>query len=111
MNAEAPLVEIAFEAAVIHWRGPAPFFFVAVPEHHVGEVRHAARTASYGWGCVPAEARIGAVAFTTALFPRHDGYLLPLKAAVRKQAGVELGDVVAVTMRIHSPGCGPEPGG
>lgn len=109
MSAEAPLVEIAFSAEVIHWRGPAPFLFAAVPEAHVGEVRHAARIASYGWGCVPAEAEVEGVVFTTALFPRGETYLLPLKAAVRKAAGVELGDVVRVVMRISAPGLPQQP--
>ena len=97
----APLVDIAFEGRVIHWRGPSPFFFVRIPERHFGEVSHAARLASYGWGCVPVEARIGDVDFRSALFPKDEGYLLPLKTAVRKAANLALGDDVQVEMRIY----------
>ena len=101
MPARAPLLDIAFTGETIEWRGPAPFVFVAVPEEHVGEVRYAARQASYGWGCVPVEASVGGVEFTTSLFPRDGGYLLPLKVAVQRQAGIGLGDAVQVEMRVH----------
>lgn len=94
-------VDMVFSGEVIHWRGPAPFHFVAVPESQVGEVRYAARLASYGWGCVPVAARVGDLDFTTSLFPKDGGYLLPLKEAVRKHAGIAPGDTVQVEMRIH----------
>lgn len=95
-----PLAEIAFEVEIVEWRGPAPYLFVPVPEEHVGEIRHAARLASYGWGCVPVEARIGETGFTTSLFPRGDTYMLPVKVAVRRAEQIGLGDRVAVAMRV-----------
>jgi hypothetical protein len=76
--------------------------FVPVPEDHVGEVRFAAHEASYGWGCVPVAARVGAIDFTTSLFPRDGTYLLPIKVAVQRAADVGLGDRVNVRMRIDS---------
>jgi hypothetical protein len=96
-----PLASVEFEAAIIHWRGLAPYLFVPVPERHADEVRYAARLASYGWGCVPVEARIGDVDFTTSLFPRDGTYLLPIKSEVQRVAGVGLGDRVRVVMRIN----------
>lgn len=96
-----PVVEIAFTAPLIEWRGPAPFYFLALPEDQVGEVHYGARLASYGWGCVPVEAEIDGTVFTTSLFPRDGGYMLPVKAAVRKATGLALGDKAAVTMRIY----------
>jgi hypothetical protein len=95
-----PLAHIAFEAEIVLWRGPAPYLFVPVPEHHLAEIRHAARIASYGWGCVPVAARIGAAEFTTSLFPRGETYMLPVKMAVQKAAGVGLGDRVAVVIQV-----------
>lgn len=103
MTEREPLVELCFEADVIHWRGPSPFFFVALPVEHVDAVRDAARTASYGWGVVPVEARIGEVTFRTSLFPRDGGYLLPLKDAVRRQADIVLDDRVMVEMIVRAP--------
>ena len=99
MTAE-PLAAIAFEAEIVQWRGPAPYLFIPVPGERIGEVRHAARLASYGWGCVPVEARIGATAFTTSLFPRGDTYFLPVKVAVQRAERVGLGDRIAVEIRI-----------
>lgn len=95
-----PLAEIAFAGTVVEWRGPAPFLFVPVPEEMVGELRYAARLASYGWGVVPVKATINDVAFTTSLFPRNGGYLLPVKVAVQRATGVGLGDRVEVRITV-----------
>ena len=97
-----PLAIMEFEGEIIEWRGPPPYLFVPVPEDHVGEVRFAAHEASYGWGCVPVAARVGAIDFTTSLFPRDGTYLLPIKVAVQRAADVGLGDRVNVRMRIDS---------
>ena len=43
----------------------------------------------------PARSSNGA-AFTTSLFPREGGYLLPIKVAVQKAANVGIGDGVQV---------------
>lgn len=102
-----PLLETRFEGEAIEWRGPAPFVFVALPEALAGEVRYAARQASYGWGCVPVLAEIGGIAFQTSLFPRGESYLLPLKLAVRRPLDIALGDRVAVRLRIVARGLRP----
>lgn len=96
----ASLLDLTFAGAVIEWRGPAPFYFVAIPAHDVPAVRDAARAASYGWGCVPVSATVDDLSFTTSLFPRDGGYLLPLKAKVRQATGLVLGDLATVHMRI-----------
>ena len=44
---------IAFGGAIFEWRGPAPFLFVAVPDEHIGAIRYAGLSQSYGWGVVP----------------------------------------------------------
>lgn len=93
--------DIAFEAEIIHWRGPSPFFFAPVPQALAGTVKAAARAASYGWGVVPVAARVQGVAFETSLFPRDGTYLLPLKDKVRRDATVTAGDVVRVEMSVR----------
>lgn len=97
------LYEAEFAGAVIEWHGPAPFYFIRLPEEQIGEISHAARLASYGWGCVPVEARIGSVGFTTSLFPKDGGYLLPIKASVRSRTGLSPGDTAVVGLRIAEP--------
>ncbi|MFD3502299.1 DUF1905 domain-containing protein [Streptomyces sp. NPDC058676] len=94
-------MEFAFAGRVIEWRGPSPYYFVAVPDEESADIREVAAMATYGWGVIPVEARIGEVAFTTSLFPRDGGYLLPLKNAVRKPQGLSAGDEVAVEMAVR----------
>jgi len=101
MSADAdPLLHLAFEAEVIVWRGPSPYFFAPVPATDAEEIRRVARAASYGWGVIPVETTIGETTFTTSLFPRDGTYLLPLKDAVRRKAEVTAGDRIAVAMTV-----------
>ena len=38
--------------------------------------------------------------FETSLMPKDGRYLVPIKGAVRRPEGVELGDTIAVSVRI-----------
>ncbi len=93
-------MELAFSGEVIHWRGPAPFRFVAVPDAEAAALRAASPLVSYGWGCIPVTVRLGRTRFTTSLFPKDGGYLVPIKVAVQRAEGVELGDIVHITLRV-----------
>jgi hypothetical protein len=102
MSADAdPLLHLAFEAEIIVWRGPSPYFFAPVPQAEADEIRRVAKAASYGWGVIPVEATVREVVFTTSLFPRDGAYLLPLKDAVRHKAGVTAGDQIAIDMTVR----------
>ncbi|MFD7783327.1 DUF1905 domain-containing protein [Streptomyces nojiriensis] len=96
-------MRVVFASQVIEWRGPAPFYFVPVPEEPAADVRQVASAATYGWGVVPVEARIGEVTFETSLFPKEGGYLLPVKNAVRTPLGLTAGDEVTVEMTVRLP--------
>ena len=93
-------MDFAFTATIIEWRGPSPYFYARLPAAEAGAVREMSKLVSYGWGAVPVTATIASVTFTTSLFPKDGTYLLPIKAAVRKRAGVTVGDLVAIEMRI-----------
>ena len=57
--------------------------------------------AAKGFGSLKVTARIGDSTFKTSVFPSKDlGWLLPVKAAVRKAEGVGEGDVVAVVLEV-----------
>jgi len=84
---------------VIEWRGPAPFYFVAIPEDESEDIKLRAKGIEY-WGQVPVTARINDTEFSTALFPKDGRYLLPLKNAVRASARVELDQIVAVGLNV-----------
>jgi hypothetical protein len=94
-------VDMEFTGRVWEWRGPAPYHFVSVPEDLCDEVRDAAELVSYGWGMVPVSLRLGRTTWTTSLWPRDGGYVVPLKDKVRRAESVELGDMVTVAMAIH----------
>ena len=85
---------------MIWWRGPAPWHFVRLPDDIGRELAARAGELSYGWGCIAVQGRIGSTEFTTAMFPKDGGYLLPIKVAVQRAEGVELGDEVDVSIRI-----------
>jgi hypothetical protein len=92
-------MDFEFEGPVIEWRGPAPYYFLAIPEDESDDIKLAARGLEY-WGQVPVVARIDGTEFSTALFPKDGRYLLPLKDAVRRAAGIELDEVLLVSMRV-----------
>jgi hypothetical protein len=97
---DAPLV---FKATIIHWRGPAPYFFAPIPPEQAAALRLIAKAVSYGWGVIPVEATISGVAFTTSLIPKGDTYLLPVKDAVRRKTGITAGDTVSIEMTVRPP--------
>jgi hypothetical protein len=109
MPARRPKSKFAFETMVIEWRGPAPFYYAPVPAEHAADIHALRKLVTYGWGMVPVEATIGGVTFTTSLFPKNGTYLLPLKDAVRRRAGITADDSVAVKMTVQSAALGREP--
>ena len=100
-DGEAPILQISFETRIFEWRGPQPYFFAKIPAAHVEALRSTARLVTYGWGMIPVEARIGDVAFKTAIYPKDGAYLLPLKAAARRKANVTAGDLIAVELAVR----------
>lgn len=91
-------MRIEFSGAVFTWRGPAPFFFVGVPDEESREVKSIAAAVTYGWGMIPVRVRIGATEWRTSLFPKDGRYLVPLKNAIRKAERIVEGDVVTVRL-------------
>ncbi|WP_282945566.1 DUF1905 domain-containing protein [Cellulomonas endometrii] len=93
-------MDLGFEGEVVWWRGPAPFHFVRVPDEEAAALRAAASLVSYGWGVIPVAVTLGSTRWTTSLFPRDGGYLVPVKDAVRRAEDVELGDTVALRLTL-----------
>jgi len=92
---------LEFSGEIIYWRGPSPYYFVAVPPEQSSDIKAISGLVTYGWGCIPAAARIGATEYKTSLFPRNGGYVVPVKDAVRKAEALGQGDVVAVRLEIR----------
>lgn len=91
---------MTFCGDIFSWRGPAPFYFVALPEAQSQMIKDVAKLVTYGWGVIPVRAQIGATAFKTSLFPKDGRYLLPLKKSVREAEALKEGDSVSVEVSV-----------
>lgn len=97
-------MEIEFTGPIWFWRGPAPFYFVTIPEPYSGDIRAISRFVTYGWGVIPVRVRIGQTEFQTSLFPKEDLYIVPVKASVRKAEKIEEGDEVTIQLEVTQSG-------
>ncbi len=93
-------MEIRFRGEIWYWRGPSPFHFVTVTENESAVIAELAPAITYGWGMIPVTVRIGDTDTTTSLWPKDGGYIVPLKKSLRESEGLELGDVVEVSLLI-----------
>lgn len=71
------------------------WYFITIDGETADAIRAGAVNAA-AWGSIYVEATIGATTWRTSLFPSkaHGGWLLPLKAAVRKAEKIAEGTVV-----------------
>ena len=93
-------MNIKFQGAMIEWRGPAPFYFVPVPEGSSKKIKAMAAQLTYGWGVIPVLGQIGKTDFSTALIPKDGLYYLPIKNAVRFAEKLEVGSEVSVSITL-----------
>jgi len=91
-------MRVEFSGEVFVWRGPAPYYFVAVPPPESDDIRAISAAVTYGWGMIPVRARIGGTEWRTSLWPKDGGYVVPIKAAVRRAEDFGEGDVVGVRL-------------
>ena len=73
---------------------------MTVPAEATAAIRALAPVVSYGWGMIPIEVVLGDAAWETAMFPKDGRYVVPLKDAVRRPAGIEPGDVVTLSLTV-----------
>lgn len=93
-------MDLEFSGEIWYWRGPAPYHFVTVPERECTALEETSAEVSYGWGMIPVMARIGQTGWQTSLWPKEGRYVVPLKTAVRRAEGLDLGDVVTVRLTV-----------
>ena len=91
-----------FVGELFEWRGPSPYHYIRVPADLCEELRELSPLLTYGWGVIPVTVRIGDGEWTTSLFPKDGGYLVPIKDAIRLSQGLVLGDLVAVELAIRA---------
>lgn len=98
-----------FTGPVWVWRGsgtgPPPkaaWYFITIAGDVANAIRTATRGVTGGFGSVRVTATIGTTQWQTSLFPSKEsgGYLLPLKARVRKAQQLEGGGIATVSVTL-----------
>ena len=89
-----------FSGEIWFWRGPAPWYFVTVPEHQSRDLKAISGIVTYGWGMIPVSVRIGNSQWKTALFEKDQRYIVPIKASIRQREDLEQGDQVTIRLEI-----------
>lgn len=95
-------MRLTFTGEVWYWRGPAPYHFVTVPADESEAIAEISRAVTYGWGMIPATVRLGGTMWTTSLWPKDGGYIVPLKSRVRAAERIDVDDIVEVELDIDA---------
>lgn len=104
MNDDEAIFEVRSKAWL--WRAEPPargsWHFLTVDGQIAAEIRYAALGRTGGFGSVKVTAMIGATRWRTSLFPHREsgGFILPLKAEVRRNEGIDAGDAVTVRLEL-----------
>ena len=94
-------MNLEFDGKIWFWKGPAPWFFVTVPEKQSRDLKAISGIVTYGWGVIPVHVQIGKTEWQTSLFPKDGRYLVPIKASVRTAENLEEGDKVTVRLEVR----------
>jgi Domain of unknown function (DUF1905) len=103
--------DLEFSGEIWQWRGPAPYYFVTVPEEESLDLQAVSTAVTYGWGMIPVRVRIGDTEWATSLWPKDGRYVVPLKDVVRKTEGLDEGHTVTVRLTIGCQHPASHPGG
>jgi len=84
------------------WTGDkGTWHFFTIPEEQSDEIRAHCLAAMRGFKSARVEAMINDVTWRTSVFPmKSGGYLMPVKADVRRKAGIAVDDVVTVELEL-----------
>jgi len=93
-------MQFAFSGELWLWRGPAPWHFVGVPPDECAAIRSIAAGVTYGWGMIPATVTVGKSEWTTALWPKDGGYIVPIKKWVQVAEELDVGDTINVNLEV-----------
>lgn len=95
-------MQCRFSGEMWYWRGPAPWYFITVPDELCRDLQGLAVAVSYGWGMIPVTVTSGSSTWTTSLFPKDGGYVVPVKAQVRKRERVDEGHTMTVHLTVDT---------
>ena len=96
--------KISYQFTASIWQDPGAggWHFVSLPADISKEIRSSLRWQEEGWGRMKAQIQVGEVIWESAIWfdTKHNTYLLPVKAAVRKQLKLQVNDEVEMLVRI-----------
>lgn len=94
--------QFEFTTKIWQHEGPGGWYFVSLPSGMSTEIRAALRSEEEGWGRLKATARIGSSEWKTAIWfdTKHQTYLLPLKADIRKKENLSRDQELDVTVWV-----------
>lgn len=97
------LKHFTFQLKVWLYSGQAAWHFVTLPEVESNLLREVYAHEHRGWGSLPVSAQIGQTRWQTSIFfdQKRKGYLLPIKAMVRKKEKIGVDDVVSLHLEIE----------
>ena len=93
---------ITVTGPLLLWSGDSgSWHMFVIPEEQSGDIRAHALGLPRGFRSVRVEATIEAGTWRTSVFPiQSGGYFLPVKAEVRRKAGITAGDEVTVELEL-----------
>lgn len=94
-------MNIEFSGKIWFWRGPAPWYFVTVPEEQCHGLKAILNRVTYGWGMIPVRVQIGKTRWETSMFPKDGRYLVPIKASIRKAEKLAEDDTVTLQIEVQ----------
>ena len=97
--------QFEIKAKVWIYHGKAGWHFVTVPKMQTEEIQSIFGMLKRGWGSLPVKVTLGKTIWQTSIFPhkKSGGYLLPLKAEVRKKEYIVEGESVFLIIEILAP--------
>ena len=87
------------------YSGRAGWYFLTLAKEPSSAIRKTFEPLTRAWGSLPVKATIGKTSWETSIFPdkKAGAYLLPLKAAVRRQEKISEGDRIRFSVLIRCP--------
>ncbi len=98
-------IEYKFTAKVHHYSASADMIgwtIVLLPKEMANEIREQLKWQEEGWGRMKVTAKIGNSEWQTSIWfdTKHETYILPLKAEIRKKEKIEIDKEVEVIIGV-----------
>ena len=95
-------IKFRFTAKPWKFVGPNSWTFISVPTKISKEIRDNLKSEEQGWGRLKATVKIRKTEWKTAIWfdTKHNTYLLPLKAEIRRKENLEIDKKLTATIWI-----------